>query len=94
MTTPSPAVRVWCMTRRGLAAFVATFIRRTSASTAGLTASSVATLGVLLGVFATRGGTTELNFIYHRTVLGVVVLSVVVLIVGRALPGIRHRAAR
>jgi hypothetical protein len=144
MTTPSPAVRVWCMTHRGpiallrlelgavaatfllfsllhlgvsvgplndvhilaggiaeailgvslLAAFAATFIRRAAASTWGLTANGVATLGVLLGILATRGGTTELNFIYHRTVLGVVVVSVVVLIVGRALPGIRHRAAR
>ena len=77
-----------------LVAFVATFTRAASAWRWGVVANGVATAGVMLGVYATRGGTTELNFIYHRTVLGVVVVSVVVLILGRAAPRWRQSSIR
>ena len=73
-----------------LVAFVATCTRPASAWTWGVVANGVATAGVVLGIYATRGGTTELNFVYHRTVLGVVALSLVVLIIGRAAPRLRH----
>lgn len=81
MTTPSAAVRVWCMTRRGRIALLRVELGAVAAT-------------FLLFSLLHLGVTTELNFIYHRTVLGVVVVSVVVLIVGRASPEMRHRAAR
>ena len=57
-------------------------------------ANGVATAGVIIGIYATRGGITELNFVYHRTVLGVVALSLVVLILRRAVPKWRTSSIR
>ena len=77
-----------------LVAFIATFIRPASAWTWGVVANGVATAGVLLGIFATRGGTTELNFVYHRLVLAVVAISLVMLVLARAATRRRHSSIR
>ena len=68
-------------------AFVALVAGITWRWPAAVGAHAFAILAVLLGIFATRLGTTELNFAYHRLILVVLVLGLLALLTrpGRAL---------
>jgi hypothetical protein len=67
-----------CMALAAVAAFAAT----TRAWQTAVTAHGIAIAGVLLGIFAqARGnGGTELNTVYHRTVLAVMVVGLALLL--------------
>jgi hypothetical protein len=54
-------------------------------------AHSIAILGVLLGIFATRNSTgDEANYIYHRVILVVLVITLALLVI----PGARAALGR
>ena len=69
------------------AAAIALAFRASWDRSAAIAAYGFATLAVLLGIFATRNGTTELNFVYHRAVLALLALGLLALLTapGRAL---------
>src|SRR5581483_4547499 len=53
-----------------------------------------ASLGVLLGIYATKGGIRdEANFIYHRVILGVLVVTLALLATPGARTTLGHRRA-
>ena len=81
---PATIVEAVCGLCMALAA-VAAFARTTHAWGAAVAANAISAGGVLLGIFAqARGnGGTELNAVYHRTVLVVLVASLALLLTRR-----------
>jgi hypothetical protein len=81
-----PAAVVESLCGISLAVAAAATIARTSwARAAAVAANAFSAAGVLLGIAVQlrAGGGTELNFVYHRAVLAVLLLSLVLLVAGR-----------
>jgi hypothetical protein len=78
---PATIVETVCGLCMALAA-VATFAGAARAWQAAVTAHALSIAGVLLGILAQAGGTggTELNAVYHRTVLAVLIVSLALLL--------------
>lgn len=66
------------------------FANKTWAWRTAATAHVFAILGVLLGIYATRSFTDEANFIYHRVILVVLVITLALLVT----PGVRATLGR
>ena len=78
---PATIVEFVCGLCMALAA-VATFAGAARAWHVGVTAHTISIAGVLLGILAQARGTggTELNAVYHRTVLAVLIVSLALLL--------------
>jgi hypothetical protein len=81
---PAAIVESLCGVSLALAAGAA-LLRTTWAWPAAVAANAFSAAGVLLGISvqARGGGGTELNFVYHRAVLAVLLASLVLLLAGR-----------